>query len=94
MEKRGSAKGERRGGRQKGTPNKATSNAKQAIANFVDGNSDRLIGWLERIEQEDGPQDAFKCFASLLEYHVPKLSRAEIEASVSLHEESLKHLDD
>lgn len=64
-------------GRTKGSLNKATKNAKEAIARFVDGNAERLQEWLDRIAEEDGPKAAFMCFADLLEYHVPKLSRSE-----------------
>lgn len=64
-------------GRPVGSENKATANARIAIAKFVDGNSERLEQWLDEIYAADGPQAAFKCFADLLEYHVPKLSRTE-----------------
>lgn len=72
------AKGKKTGGRAKGTPNVATANARQAIANFVDGNAHRLQGWLDRIAEDDGPQAAIDCFNSLVEYHVPKLARTEL----------------
>ena len=65
-------------GRPKGLPNKSTANARQAIARFVDGNSERLQEWLDQIAAQDGPAAAFKCFSDLIEYHVPKLSRAEV----------------
>ena len=65
-------------GRPKGTPNKATAAAREAIARFVDGNADRLQGWLDEIHDDKGPQAAFECFSSLLEYHVPKLQRTEL----------------
>ena len=71
------AKGKKTGGRQAGTPNKATQAAREAIARFVDGNSDKLQEWLEQIAEEKGPQAAFECFASMVEYHVPKLARTE-----------------
>ena len=65
-------------GRPKGLQNKTTILAKQAIATFVDGNADRLQGWLDQIAAEKGPEVAFKCFTDLLEYHVPKLARTEL----------------
>lgn len=43
------AEGKKYGGRQAGTPNKATSDARVAIATFVDGNAHRLSGWLEEV---------------------------------------------
>jgi len=72
-------KGEKRAGqgRPKGCVNKATSNAREAIARFVDGNCDRLNGWLDEIYQQDGPKAAFQCVTDLIEYHVPKLARTE-----------------
>ena len=36
-------------GRPLGSPNKATSDARQAIALFVDGNAHRLGEWLDRV---------------------------------------------
>lgn len=65
-------------GRPAGAPNKATANAREAIARFVDGNSERLQGWLDQIAAEEGPQAAFKCVVDLLEFHVPKLARTEL----------------
>ena len=64
-------------GRATGTPNKATQDARRAIAEFVDGNAHRLTGWLDQIAQED-PAKAFDLFQKVIEYHVPKLARQEI----------------
>jgi len=86
---RGSKPGERRGGRKAGTPNKASADARAAIAKFVDRNSDRLQGWLDAIAEgvtdEEGkvitppnPVKAFELFQSVIEYHVPKLARTEL----------------
>lgn len=63
-------------GRVKGTPNKATAQAREAIALFVDGNAHRLAGWLDEIALEN-PQKAFDSFMAVVEYHVPKLARIE-----------------
>ena len=65
-------------GRPKGSPNKATARAREAIAHLVDENSDRLQGWLDQIAADKGPEAAFRCFMDLVEYHVPKLARTEI----------------
>jgi len=64
-------------GRPVGAVSKSTALAREAIAAFVDGNADRLNGWLDQIAAENGAKDAFNAFTSLLEYHVPKLSRSE-----------------
>lgn len=43
------AEGRKTGGRAPGTPNKATQEARQAIASFVDGNAHRLTEWLDQV---------------------------------------------
>lgn len=45
------AEGRKTGGRAPGTPNKATADARQAIAAFVDGNAHRLTEWLDRVAE-------------------------------------------
>ena len=59
-----------------GVPNKATADARKAIAAFVDNNSHRLEGWLDRVAEEN-PAKAFELFQSVVEYHIPKLARTE-----------------
>lgn len=76
--------------RPKGSLNKATKAAREAIGAFVDNNADRLQGWLDQIAAgvpkpgEKGeylippnPVKAFELFQSVVEYHVPKLARTE-----------------
>jgi len=65
-------------GRPKGAANKATSNAREAIARFVDGNAHRVQVWLDEIAETEGPLRAFQCYTDMIEYHVPKLSRTEL----------------
>ena len=65
-------------GRPKGCANKSTSNAREAIARFVDGNAHRVQQWLDAIAKENGPLMAFRCYTDMIEYHVPKLSRTEL----------------
>ena len=65
-------------GRPKGTPNKVTANAREAIARLVDENSERLQEWLNQIAATDGPKAAFQCLMDVLEYHIPKLARTEL----------------
>lgn len=64
-------------GRKKGIPNKATQDAREAIAAFVEGNVGRLEGWLDQIAAES-PEKAYRCFMDVVEYHVPKLARTEV----------------
>lgn len=63
-------------GRPVGAVNKSTANAREAISAFVDGNAERLSGWLDQIALND-PKDAFNAFMSVVEYHIPKLQRQE-----------------
>ena len=81
-------------GRRAGIPNKATADARRAIADFVDGNAHRLTDWLDQVasgvkvpDPETGeekyivppnPAKAFDMFQSVVEYHVPKLARMEV----------------
>lgn len=69
-------KGKPRGASRAGIPNKATADAREAIAKFVDNNAHRLTGWLDQVAQEN-PEKAFQLFQSVIEYHVPKLARSE-----------------
>ncbi len=66
------------GGSRKGIPNKATTNAREAIARFVNGHMDEALGWLKEVRRDEGPSAAWNCFVKLLEFHVPKLSRSEL----------------
>ena len=75
-------------GRPPGLPNKSTARAREAIAKFVDDNADRLVGWLDRIA-EDNPKAAFEAYMSVVEYHIPKLARSEIENKMSISFEPL-----
>ena len=81
-------------GRPKGSPNRATSAAREAIALFVDTNAAKLQGWLDAIAEgvkepsvgdtpgkvlvAPNPARAFELFQSVVEYHIPKLARTEL----------------
>jgi len=67
-------------GRPKGSANKATANARAAIARFVNKQTPRLDRLLSKIEKDHGPLEAFNCIHKLLEFHVPKLARVEEQA--------------
>ena len=68
----------KRGGRPKGGTDKSTLAAREAIARFVEDNSERLQSWLDQIATSDGPRAAFNCVVDLLEFHIPKLARTEV----------------
>lgn len=90
MGQRGRPKGlPKTGGRKKGTPNKLTRNARQAIGLLLDGQSHKLPKWLESVRKKDGPRAALACYTSLLEFHVPKLARTEIQGNLTVSLEQL-----
>jgi hypothetical protein len=75
-------------GRPKGSPNKSTAMAREAIATFVEGNTHQMQKWLEQVaegvrNEEDkyivlpNPEKAFGMLQSVMEYHLPKLARTE-----------------
>lgn len=81
-------------GRKKGSVNKATSTAREAIALVADGMAPEFAGWLKTIAEglpdkmdDDGvktwlqkpdPRGAAEVYLKAIEYHIPKLSRAEL----------------
>lgn len=64
-------------GRRKGTPNKATADVRTAFAALLEGAVPKLQGWLDRVGKDD-PARALNIVKDLAEYHIPKLSRAEV----------------
>ena len=64
-------------GRPAGSCNRSTDKAREAIAQLIDGNADRLMGWLEAVADEN-PKDAINAWLSVCEYHIPKLARQEL----------------
>ena len=69
--------------RPKGSPNKATKSAREAIAMLVDGNTHRLEGWLDEIAAKD-PAAAWRCMMDVIEYHIPKLARTEVSGDITV----------
>jgi hypothetical protein len=71
------------GGSRKGIPNNATRDVRAAIAQFAEGNVDKLQGWLDRVAMRD-PAKAAELFVRVLEYHVPKLARTELSGELGV----------
>lgn len=82
------------GGSRKGVPNKATLNAREAIARLVDENAPRMQEWLDAIAAEQGPLLAWKCMTDVIEYHIPKLSRSELAGTVTVNKTARELSDD
>lgn len=64
------------GGRSKGTPNKATATAREAIAKLADESAEEFLGWVKSVATDD-PEAAAKLWLAAIEYHIPKLARSE-----------------
>jgi len=64
-------------GRPKGAINKTTADVRAAIALIAEKNVKKLDGWLTRIGRHD-PARAMELYLRMIEYHIPKLTRAEI----------------
>lgn len=65
-------------GRPPGSPNKATSKAREAISLFIDNQTERLNALLDEVHQQNGPKAAWDCIVSLTEFALPKLARSEL----------------
>lgn len=70
-------KGVRIGGRNKGTPNRLTSDIRQCFADIMQNMGPRMEEWIERVAETD-PGRAAEIILKLAEYHIPKLSRSII----------------
>lgn len=68
------AKGYKTGGRQKGTPNKATASIRQALEPIVEEEIERLSDLLDQLD----PKDRALLITKLLPYVAPKLQSIEI----------------
>ena len=76
-------------GRPPGLANKTTRDVRKAIAILVEGNVHKLEEWITAIAEGDenaarapDPARAADIFLRVLEYHIPRLSRAEIDATI------------
>ena len=73
--------GKREGaGRKPGIPNKVTTRAKEAFADLLENNADKLQSWLDDIatNEKHGPKAAFECLLQIAEFNIPKLARTEV----------------
>lgn len=69
-------KGQKTGGRKKGSPNKATADVRATIKLIAERNVKRLEEWLTKVATED-PSKAADLYLRMIEYHIPKQARTE-----------------
>jgi len=70
-------KGQKRLGQGKRGLGRVTTQTREAISAFADGNVHRLQSWLDEIHTNDGAGAALAAYTRLLEYAVPKQARME-----------------
>lgn len=61
-----------KGGRPKGSPNRATADVRAAMAKIAQGSIGKFQEWLEEIED---PAQRCNVLLRALEFHIPKLNR-------------------
>jgi hypothetical protein len=77
-------------GRPKGVPNRTTLDVRQAIAKVAEANAPNVSLWLAEIED---PGKRLDLFLRMLEYHVPKLARMELDVTKLTPEQILAELE-
>lgn len=71
-------KGQKTGGRTKGTQNKVTQDIRQSFKLLVEGNFKEVQGWLNKVAKTD-PAEALKLYMALSERVLPKLSSQSVD---------------
>ena len=69
-------KGQKTGGRQKGTPNKATNEQRERFASVLNRYSEEDM--YDDLMSIEAPQDRLNLICKMAEYTTPKLSRTEL----------------
>lgn len=77
----GSKKGERRGGRKKGTPNKATAELREQLAALNCDPLEATVRIARRAEKKGNLELAGRLYAELLQYVAPKRKAVEISGA-------------
>ena len=62
-------------GRPSGSPNKATSALRDAVAQLAEANATKLQEWLDRVAR-DNPKAALDAYIKIAEFVLPRVSRA------------------
>ncbi|MBR5835226.1 MAG: hypothetical protein IKY66_03585 [Bacteroidales bacterium] len=82
-------KGKKTGGRQKGTPNKITSDTKEAIANLL--NNYAISGDMEKdFKAIKSGKDRLYVAEKFAQYIIPKQQAITAEVGVDVHEQTIE----
>jgi hypothetical protein len=65
-------------GRPAGTPNRMTTEMREALAAFATDNAPKLQDWLDRVARTN-PKAALDIYVRMLEFVVPKMARHTVE---------------
>lgn len=90
-------KGKKTGGRQKGTPNKATFQAKEVIGSLcsrymderIKGEDGLFLTEFERDLQALNPAERVRAYSGLLSYIAPKQQAISVQEQAQIEEEAL-----
>lgn len=69
--------GKKFGGRRKGTPNKTTTEIRQAFNELISSKLPELSKWLDEVAK-DNPEKALDIIIKFSDFIIPKLQRTEI----------------
>ncbi len=56
----------------------AVTRMRWSLTQLIEDNSEKVQEWIDLVALVDGPKDALDIYIKLLEFAVPKLSRAEV----------------
>lgn len=56
----------------------AVTRMRWSLTQFIEDNADRVQEWIDLVALVDGPKEALEIYIKMLEFAVPKLSRAEV----------------
>lgn len=68
------------GGRREGTPNKTTTEVREAFQELISGNLDSMNEWIEQVAK-DNPAKALELLLKMSDFILPRLNRVEMDQS-------------
>ena len=72
------------GGKVAGVPNKITRDLRLCFSQLLESKVDQMSEWFDRVAISD-PDKALTLMLQLAEYHMPKLSRTEINSNITIN---------
>ncbi len=69
-------------GRKRGVPNRKTAQSREIAALIIEGNIDKVQGWIDRVARKN-PAKAADIFLRFFEFVQPRLQRTELNATVT-----------